>query len=116
VDWNDQDEMAAYLRLKELPPRTRAFSLCGDQAHLIGMNVDSEPWSEEMRALQARLRGNAPLDVVGFMQRERYEYVVLDRRCSALGPERLRAVMGSADFEVFYEGPGVIVLRLRAAG
>jgi hypothetical protein len=119
ADWLNDNELAAYLPFKQLAPQARTFALCRGQDRLIGMNQDSEPWSEGLEALQEHLDTVTSDDIRAFMRRERYEYIVIDERCLRIGRDRLIALqesmLASHAFDVFVNGRGTLVLRLRPA-
>ncbi len=115
--WTSVDQLQAYNRLSdELPRWTRVLPLCNDDALVIGLNLEAEPWDPELVRLRSELGTATAERVLAFLRDRRYDYVIVDDSCvlrlgAARAEELWTSLFFSGAFRPRAVGQGVAILE-----
>lgn len=117
VGWVSNEQIAGYVKLKELPANTKVFSFCGEEEHANGMDLFGYAWSGDVKGYKARSISDNVDGNYAFLKNYSYEYAVIDQSCLVYNqPEtiqaKLNALASDQRFAAHLSGNAFIVFKV----
>ncbi len=81
IHWASDEQLAGYVRLKELPANTKVFGFCMGEEFADGVDKAGYAWVKEVNVYKTHAIGDSVDDNYAFLKKYGYEYAVIDQSC-----------------------------------
>jgi len=79
--WSSGEQLQGYIGLKNLPPDTKVFPACMQDAFVIGFDKLSFPWDKEVIDFRNSTFNKSAYEVFSWLKSKNYEYIIFDTSC-----------------------------------